>query len=151
TVLAPRIPAVYKIWHLWIEPLMALGGVYKLHWNPEEYFSYMPRTARYSPEARIICDQLASTYLMFAVIELLVLRVAYNLQTWKAVVFALTVCDAGHVYAAWAEMGTMDFFCPWLWQGKDTVTMVLTVAPLLLRIAFLLELGFRKDTHSNKA
>jgi hypothetical protein len=48
-------------------------------------------------------------------------------------------------------MGTVDFFSPWLWQGKDTVTMVLTVAPFLLRLALLLQVGFVDNTDLKKA
>jgi hypothetical protein len=88
---------------------------------------------------------------MFAAIELVVLRAADDLRTWKALVFALAVCDVGHMYAAWVEMGTVEFFSPWLWQGKDTVTMVLTVAPFLLRLALLLQVGFVDNTDLKKA
>jgi hypothetical protein len=129
---------------------MALGGTYKLHWRPEQYFAYMPRTSRYAPEAQIVCDQLASTYLMFAIIELLVLRVADDVRTWKAVIIALAACDAGHIHATWAAMGIQEFLSPWLWQGKDALTMVLSVAPFLLRLGFLLELGFRKGSDFRK-
>lgn len=142
---------MYRLWHLWIEPWTALGGAYNLHWRPEQYFAFMPRTSRYSAESQIVYDQLASTYLMFAAIELVVLRAADDLRTWKALVFALAVCDVGHMYAAWVEMGTADFFSPWLWQGKDTVTMVLTVAPFLLRLALLLQVGFVDNTDLKKA
>ncbi|KAH7077372.1 hypothetical protein FB567DRAFT_148821 [Paraphoma chrysanthemicola] len=147
---ASCIPLVYRIWHLWIEPCMALGGTYKLHWRPEQYFAYMPRTSRYAPEAQMICDQLASTYLMFAIIEIFVLRVADDVRMWKAVIIALAACDAGHIHATWAAMGTQEFLSPWMWQGNDALTMVLSVAPFLLRLGFLLELGLKNGTDLRK-
>jgi hypothetical protein len=106
----------------------------------------MPQTARYSPESQIICDQLAASYLFFAVIEGYVLRITNEKQVWRALVFALLLCDVGHLGAAWAEMGTQVLLSPWLWRGKDAVTMVTFAVPFVLRIAFLLEVGFKKNS-----
>jgi len=144
STLVVSIPRIYWIWHLYLEPLTALGGVYHLHWVPEQYFAYMPQTSRYAPESQIICDQLAACYLFFAVIEALVLRITTEITVWKAVLFALLLCDGGHVFAAWEEMGTHLTLSPWLWTGKDTVTMLLNIIPAVLRTAFLVGIGFRK-------
>jgi hypothetical protein len=145
-----RIPTLYQAWHLWFEPLIALSGVYHLHWAPEQYFDFMPRSSHYSPASQIVYDQLAASYLLFAAVEALVLRAANNLQVWRAVIFALLLCDAGHMYAAWAEMGTENFFRPWLWRTMDTITMLMNLAPPVLRFAFLLEIGFKWDNRQNK-
>jgi hypothetical protein len=136
-----NIPRIYWIWHLYLEPLTALGGVYHLHWVPEQYFAYMPQTSRYAPESQIICDQLAASYLFFAVIEALVLRTTTEITVWRAALFALLLCDGGHLFAAWAEMGTHLTLSPWLWTVKDTVTMMLNIIPAVLRTAFLLGMG----------
>jgi hypothetical protein len=139
---ASRIPRFYRIWHLWLEPWTALGGVYHLHCAPEQYFEYMPQTARYAPASQIVYDQLASSYLFFAAVEGFVLRSTDDVKVWRAVVFALLLCDAGHMYASWMEMGTRGFFLPWLWEGSDAMTMILTCGPFVLRSAFLLGVGF---------
>jgi hypothetical protein len=126
--------------------LTALGGVYYLHWDPVRYFEHMPQTSHYSAESKIAYDQLAAAYFCFAIVEGLVLRVADDIAVWRATVFALLVCDAGHIYAAWVEMGTPGFFCPWLWRLNDAATMVMTLAPFVLRVAFLCEVGFQQRT-----
>jgi len=123
---ASQIPFLYRLWHLYLEPLIALSGAYHLALHPALYFSYMPASAHYSPASRIVYNQLASAYLAFAVIEALVLRSTDDIRVWKTVMWALLVCDAGHAYASWVEMGTRGFWCAWEWGGKDAVTMGLT-------------------------
>jgi hypothetical protein len=102
----------------------------------------MPQTARYAAESQIVYDQLAASYLFFAIVEVLILRTTHELCVWRAVVFALLLCDAGHLYAAWLEMGTQAFFHAWNWRGHDAATMLSFIVPVVLRIAFLLNIGF---------
>jgi hypothetical protein len=142
---ASQIPRIYRLWHLWLEPWTALGGVYHLHWTPEQYFAFMPHTARYASESQIVYDQLAASYLFFAAVEILVLRSTDDVKVWRAVVFALLLCDAGHMYASWMEMGARAFLLPWLWGESDAVTMVLTCVPFVLRVAFMLGVGFARE------
>jgi hypothetical protein len=105
----------------------------------------MPQTARYAAESQIVYNQLAASYLFFAVIEGLVLRTTHDLNVWRAIVFALLLCDAGHLYAAWLEMGTQAFVYAWAWRRHDAATMMSFVVPFVLRIAFLLDIGFERE------
>jgi hypothetical protein len=102
----------------------------------------MPQTARYAAESQIVYDQLAASYLFFAVVEGLVLRTTRELRVWRAVVFALLLCDTGHLYAAWLEMGTQNMIYAWNWRGQDAATMMSFILPVVLRVAFLLNIGF---------
>lgn len=110
----------------------------------------MPATSQYSATSQIVYDQLASTYLLFAFIEGVLLRVVDDIKTWRWIVFGLALCDAGHIYAAWREMGTELVLSPWLWSQKDVVTNTLNVLPLLTRMAFLLGVGVRKSVQGKK-
>jgi hypothetical protein len=40
---------------------------------------------------------------------------------------------------------------PWSWRAIDGVTMFTFVAPFMLRVAFLLEVGLRKEGLKKKA
>lgn len=110
----------------------------------------MPATSRYSATSQIVYDQLASTYLLFAFIEGVLLRVVDDVKIWKWIVFGLALCDAGHIYAAWCEMGTELSLSPWLWSQKDFVTNFLNVMPLLTRTAFLLGIGVKSSVQGKK-
>jgi len=142
----PSTPLIYRLWHLYLEPVFALGGVYKLHFTPLDYFSYMPSATAYSASSQIVCDQLASTYLLFAFIEGVVLRVVDDKRTWRWIVFGLMLCDLGHCYAAWCAMGDVIFGAAG-WRGKDGVTNTLNVMPVLIRAAYLLGIGVPQQAH----
>ncbi|RMZ73997.1 hypothetical protein GMOD_00004815 [Pyrenophora seminiperda CCB06] len=146
----PGTPFVYRLWHLYLEPVFALGGAYHLHLAPLEYFSYMPSTTAYSASSQILCDQLASAYLLFAFIEGVLLRVVDDKRTWKWILFGLILCDLGHCYAAWCAMGD-DIFKAAGWKGKDTVTNTLNIMPVLVRAAYLLGIGVPKQVQKKRA
>jgi hypothetical protein len=111
----------------------------------------MPATAAYSQRSQLICDQLAAAYVFFAVVEGLVLRTTNEIQVWRTMIFALLVCDTGHLCATWAEMGTQGILSPWSWRAIDAMTMTTFVAPFVLRVAFLLEVGLKKEGTKMKA
>jgi hypothetical protein len=110
----------------------------------------MPHTSQYKPESQIVCNQLASSYVLFALIEALVLRSTDDLKVWRAVVLALLVCDVGHIYAVWIEMSTHGLIFPWLWLQRDATTMLMSFMPFLLRAGFLLDVGFDIDVRRKR-
>ena len=110
----------------------------------------MPSTSAYHASSQIAYDQLASTYLLFAFIEGVLLRVVDDLRTWRWIVFGLALCDAGHCYAAWCEMGTRGVLAVGEWSGKDWVTNVLNVAPLVTRGLFLVGAGMGEGRGKKK-
>ncbi|KAJ5022734.1 hypothetical protein J3E72DRAFT_16772 [Bipolaris maydis] len=146
----PNTPLIYILWHLYLEPVFALGGVYRLHFNPESYFDFMPSTSGYSASSQIVCDQLASAYLFFAFTEGVLLRVVDDKRTWRWILFGLLLCDLGHCYAAWCEMG-YKIFGPEGWGGKDGVTNSLNVLPVLIRTGYLLGIGVPEGETKKRA
>ncbi|KAI4945721.1 hypothetical protein J4E91_007633 [Alternaria rosae] len=85
----PNTPFIYLLWHLYLEPIFALGGTYHLHWAPAEYFTFMPSTSAYHPDSQIAYDQLASAYLFFAFTEGVLMRVVKDRKTWWWIVLGL--------------------------------------------------------------
>jgi hypothetical protein len=145
----PNIPLIYRLWHLWIEPAMALNGARYLWSQPETYHEYMPSTTAWHPESQIIHAQLAATYMLFAFNQAFALRVVHDLYAWKVLLLGMALCDAAHVYSVWAEMGTQELFSPGNWRAGDWVTMLTTVGPFYLRLAFVLGVGL-KDREQRK-
>jgi predicted phosphoadenosine phosphosulfate sulfurtransferase len=146
----PNIPLIYRIWHLWLEPVCALNGARYLHFMPDIYHKYMPVTTTWSPKTQIIYDQLAATYLLFAFNQAITLRVVPDVKTWKVLILGMAMCDAGHIYASWAEMGTRETLSPGNWRSQDWVTMVLNILPFLLRVAFVLGVGLEGSKKGKK-
>jgi len=105
----PNIPLIYRVWHLWLEPAMALNGARYLWSMPDVYHMYMPATSAWNSKSQIVYDQLAATYLMFAFNQAVTLRAVHDVHIWKVLLFGMALCDAGHIYSVWAELGTEMF------------------------------------------
>ncbi|KAH6629819.1 hypothetical protein C7974DRAFT_311840 [Boeremia exigua] len=146
----PNIPVIYRLWFLWIEPAMALNGARYLWVHPTVYHEYMPITTAWHRDSRIVYDQLASTYILFAFNQAVTLRVVHDVHVWKVLLFGMVLCDAGHLYAVWAEVGTREMFSPGNWRLQDWVTWVTTVGPLFLRLAFVLGMGLGHSGRGKK-
>jgi hypothetical protein len=137
----PHLPIVYRLFFLWLEPLMALGGSYLCHFDPVSFLRTMSATASYSPSNQVIYDQLAATYVLFAFNEAVVLRVAKDLRVWKAMMIGLLLCDCIHIYGSWNVLGTRVFTNPFLWRAEDRLNLILLWWGLAIRTAFLTGVG----------
>ncbi|ORY11252.1 hypothetical protein BCR34DRAFT_447058, partial [Clohesyomyces aquaticus] len=135
------IPLPYRILLLWFEPLAAFNGAIMCHWDPAAFLDVMTATAVYTPSHQIIFDQLAATYVLFAFNQAIVLRIAKDLRVWKAMVLGMLICDFIHLYGSWSVMGTEMFLNPMLWRAVDLVNLVMLFGPIMVRTAFLMEIG----------
>lgn len=147
----PNIPRVYRWWHLCIEPAAALNGSRYLWFLPETYHEYMPITAAWSPKSKVIYDQLAACYMLFAFNQAITLRVVHDVFVWKVMLFGMALCDVLHMYSIWAEMGTREMLAPAHWRPGDWVTFVTTVGPFFLRMAFVLGVGLNGNKKERKS
>jgi hypothetical protein len=97
-----------------------------------------------TPQYQILFDQVGSCYLMFGLIEAVVLRATSEMRVWNAVVFSLMICDVGHLYGSYSALGWETVLNPKPWRQEDWVNMVLLWLSFATRAAFLLGVGFRK-------
>ena len=139
---APHLPTAFLAWHLWLEPIMTVGGAWLLYTSPELYMKFMPPWTRCAPSPRIVHVQLASTYLFLAITEILVLRATCDLLVWKSLIFGLLVCDVGHFVALLAGFSVSS---PWLFRWEGITTMSISVLALVMRLSFFLGIGFNVD------
>jgi len=110
----------------------------------------MPSTAAFSPKSKIIYDQLAACYMLFAFNQAVTLRVVQDVYVWKVLLFGMALCDAAHIYSIWAEMGANVFLSPGTWRSEDWVTVGTTAGPLILRTAFVLGVGLANERKGKK-
>ncbi|KAF2112391.1 hypothetical protein BDV96DRAFT_497782 [Lophiotrema nucula] len=144
------IPFIYHFLLTWFEPFAALNGAFLCVFWPS-MFLYTFTTVKYRPDHQIMFDQLAATYIFFAFIEAVVLRITNELKVWKAIVFGILLCDVVHLYGAWGIMGTESFLNPSTWRPEEWINFSLLYGPGLLRICLLLEVGFPKRKVAKKA
>ncbi|KAH8801388.1 hypothetical protein F5884DRAFT_740347 [Xylogone sp. PMI_703] len=157
TTSTPRIPAIYRIYFLTIEPLMALSGAYLCLFQPTRFItSTVPSTtlrnlsvspssspsslsATITPLTQLLLTNLASLYILFTINEAVVLRVTKEIAVWKAVVFSMVCADLGHLWAV-VQAGGFDEGVGG-WVGEEWVNVGILVLGLGLRVGFLCGLG----------
>lgn len=146
----PHIPLIYRIFFLYMEPVMAFNGAILCHWYPTIFLNTMSATAKYAPSNQVIYDQLAATYVLFSFNQAVLLRTSKDLKVWKTVLVGILLCDFIHLYSMWCVMGTQVFLSPQLWRSEDWVNLVLLYGPVVLRSSFLAEVGFKKSYSEKK-
>jgi hypothetical protein len=157
--MAPHgVPLVYRVFLLYIDPLLALSGVYLAHFQPEAFISgtvpgslagpFQPSSATSggptatTPLIQFLLTSLASLYLLFAVNSLLVLRLVPDITVWRGVSLAYIASDLGHIWAFYAA-DRQSFWHFDSWRVEEWVNVGILVAGFLLRFAFVCGLGVK--------
>src|SRR5262245_54564369 len=118
----PQIPLAYRAFLLWLEPFLAAQGAFMAAFRADEYFEVMTPAATAianHPEFRVVFDQLAATYLLFAFNSAVVLRLSGELRVWKAMLAGIAICDIVHIYATAKALGMDVFLDPMQWRPVD--------------------------------
>lgn len=144
-IIAMAIPALYRLFFLYVEPLSTLVGAIYAHFYPATYLDLThlpsaPPAGLVPVGTRIVLSQLANMYLAFALSEALVLRSTTDLGVWKPFLLVLLVADLGHLYSVKA-LGPTVYWSPHLWNAIDWGNLGFVYLGATTRIAFLSGLG----------
>ncbi|KAJ7648627.1 hypothetical protein DFH06DRAFT_1209230 [Mycena polygramma] len=147
---ASRIPLIYKLFFLCIEPISALAGAYYAAFRADDYLAdlSLPGGRLESPslttQNKMVLLQLANLYLLFALNEHLVLSSTNSLKTWRRLLFGLLVADFGHLYSM-APLGAEVFWRVADWNAMVWGSVGFVYAGASMRIAFLAGVGLRAE------
>lgn len=151
TSLARSIALPYRLYFLYLDPIMALGGVYLIFTDPNKFMkSTVPNTLSLdhtpiTPLLTLLLTNIAALYAYLAINEALILRVTTQLAVWKVVIAALVVTDVGHVYGVWAASPErMRFAELGSYTMEEMVNLGILLFGLGLRLAFLAGIRNRK-------
>ncbi|OJD32615.1 nadp-dependent alcohol dehydrogenase-like protein [Diplodia corticola] len=150
-----QIPLLYRAFFTFLEPIFALNGAYLYVASPTETLQIITppglhaQTLRQTPIETMLLWQVASMYVLFALIELVVLRYVgpQRRDIWRLVLAAIIVSsDAGHLWAlklAADAAGQPDaFYDPRAWtRWQDWGNQGLTWFGFGLRLAFVAGVG----------
>lgn len=147
-----RLSLWYSLFFLFIEPLSALLGAWKAHFDQIDYLSM---TAAGHPTAKTLSiipplhvaetvslSQLANLYLLFSLNEAVVLRSTADLRVWRALLFGLLVADLGHLYAL-RPLGHATYWKFWDWNAMAIGNVGFVYVGAATRLCFLLGVGIR--------
>lgn len=134
------IPFLYRFVFLWFEPAAAFLGSILLWSAPALILNTMSPGSKYAPDNQVMYDQVAATYTLFAYNEAILLRATDDLRVWRTVLIGILVCDALHMYASWAALGSV-FWTPGAWRWEDWVNLGSLWGQAAVRVAFLAGVG----------
>ncbi|KAF2139669.1 uncharacterized protein K452DRAFT_289666 [Aplosporella prunicola CBS 121167] len=143
------IPAPYRAFFLYIEPVSALVGAYYAHFLPSTYLQLThrasaPASAAALPTAtQIALSQLANLYLLFAINEALVLRATASLRVWRTLLFGLLLADLGHLYSV-SALGPAVYWDVKSWNAIDWGNVAFVYLGATMRLAFFCGIGFAR-------
>jgi hypothetical protein len=141
-----KLPLVYRISFLLIEPVFALFGAILAHFRQLEYLQLThnasaPSTTDAIPlSTEIVLTQLANLYLLFAFNEALILRSTSDLRVWRTLLVGMLIADLGHLYSVKA-LGPDIYWKFTQWNVMDFGNVGFVYAGACLRVAFLGGIG----------
>ncbi|KKY36644.1 hypothetical protein UCDDA912_g03316 [Diaporthe ampelina] len=144
-----RLPVLYRLFFLYIEPISALVGAFFAHFRQDDYLllthaASAPAPGQIPTGTSIVLSQLANLYLLFTLNEALVLRSTSDLRVWKTVLFGLLVADLGHLWTV-RQLG-LDVYLPWnfaRWNAIDWGNIPFVYLGASMRAAFIYGVGMR--------
>jgi hypothetical protein len=143
-----KIALPYRIFFLYIEPVLALGGTYLCLADPQRLLLgivplpawIMASPVDVSPIMQLLLTNIAALYALFAMNEAIVLRCTREKSVWRAIIGGMLVSDIGHIYAAYAiaPERVLQFVS---WSNDEWINYGTLLGGALLRLAFLLGVG----------
>ncbi|OMP84346.1 hypothetical protein BK809_0000353 [Diplodia seriata] len=150
-----QIPLIYRAFFTFLEPIFALNGAYIYVASPTKTLQIITppglhaQTLHQTPIETMLLWQVASLYVLFALVELGVLRYVgtQRRDIWRLVLASIIVSsDIGHLWAlklvADAAGQPEAFYDPRAWtRWQDWGNQGLTWFGFGLRIAFVVGVG----------
>ncbi len=139
----PAIPAFYRIFFTYIDPLVASWGAYMDFFTPDTVLnSFVPNSAR-NPAHDMLFQQLGGGLLNIAFLSAVLLRYTNDVKIWKIVQLGILIVDVVGLYSLWDGLGRQGRLDPRGWRGEDWGCVGITGFVTVLRMMFMAEVGFR--------
>ncbi|RDL40468.1 Uncharacterized protein BP5553_00447 [Venustampulla echinocandica] len=146
TAPAFKLPSIYSLFFLVIEPISALVGAYFAHFQPPTYLTLThpslptPSGVPLPLSTTIALSQLANLYLLFALNEALVLRSTSDLRVWRTLLFGLLIADFGHLYSV-SGLGHGIYWKVTEWNSMAWGNVGFVYVGACMRMCFLAGVG----------
>lgn len=148
----PQIHVFYRLWFLWLDPLVLGVSVYALLFTPQVMLDALipPPLSAYNPDQGFLLHQLAALFTFVGIILGGVLRVSNQIQVWRVVILAVLVVDIAMLASIYASLQQQDRLSLEAMRSEDWSSIIFTGFVTMIRIFFLAGVGVQ-DTKSKKA
>jgi hypothetical protein len=139
-----HIPLFYRIFFLYIDPLICLSAIYLSFFDHSTYLSLgLPRTLTHhssSPLTSHLITALGAWSLSIFALQTLLLQQYRDVKIWKIFMFAVLLTDLGLVYAVYVADPVMAVSVG-KWETAEWTNHGILGVVILIRTAFLLGVG----------
>lgn len=141
------IPTIYRIFFLYLDPLIAASGVYMAFFTPSKFIDGFlpPSIAPYSPlQQSFLLHQLGGALLLCIILDLFLLRKTNEVWIWKVQQAGQLVYDVAMlagVYQALQLQGRLNLSGL---RAEDWGTVAITGVCGVVRALFCAGVGLRK-------
>ena len=136
-----RVGLLYRIFFLYLEPFFAFLGAYYAFVQPQTYLQLTHAASApkhgIPTSTRIVMNQLANLYLLFAVNEAILLRATSDLKVWRTLIVGLLIADCGHLYSV-SPLGAQIYWEVNNWNSIDWGNIGFVYLGAIMRTSFLI-------------
>lgn len=146
-----RVPLLYRIIFTYVDPVVAFVTGYLILFHRDTILGtlsplFLPRHEVYDP----LLWQLAGGYWITSIMQGVMLRYSNDLGVWKISNLAIMVMDLLIVGSMWEMRGPPHNLALSM-SSKDWGNAIGAGSFAILRLAFLLDIGFKKESNKKKA
>jgi hypothetical protein len=149
--LSRGIPAFYRIFFTWIDPIICLWGAYMDFFDPRMVLS--SHILNDTPDIGhiMILKQRGGGMLNFGFISAVLLRYTTDIKIWHIVEIANLIVDFAYFPAVFGALNAQMRVLPETWRAEDWGSLVITGFATLVRLSFLARVGFHEDVEHKKS
>lgn len=143
------IPSFYRIFFSFIDPLVALSGVYLNYFDGDTVITsiFPPSHAwsRITPSHTLLLEQSGGFLLMIVFLQVFLLRHTKDLGVWKLFEASLLITDFGMFYSFWNALSMQGRLEPGSWRVEEWGNVGITGFVTAVRILFLMGIGLGRQ------
>jgi hypothetical protein len=140
-----QIPAIYRIWFTWVDPIVSLQTTCAAFFMPDLLMNALiPASLSVrNPDHEMLFHQLGAMYLLISILSALLPRYSADVNVWNIFQGAVLVVDfilLGSQYVSLKQQGRLDVAA---WRFEDWLSLAITTFVALLRSSFLAGIGLK--------
>lgn len=144
------VPAFYRIFFKYVDPVIALFGVYLNFIDQDAAVKGMAPNSTYDPNTVFLFHQCGGLALAVSFLSAALPRYSDDLTVWKIFQFAIFLSDIAGVSGIYNAMARQGRLAPENWTSDDISTGGVYVLLTILRFLFVVEFGFKRGTTAKR-
>lgn len=141
------VPYIYRLILLTIEPLFAVMGSALVLVDPSTYLGSITRhSVAFAPDTTFLYTALGGSWLYFAFVEAVVLRLFDDLALWRVLCLGMLLSDFAFCHSTAQAVGGWSAYVQiGHWTAEDWVAFATTAPMVLTRVLIVLGAGVKQS------